>query len=394
MRSFLGTFGVVHHFEFLNLPFGIVGDDKFHRIEDSRNTGGTFVEVGTHCALEQFHIVECIEGGVTDLIDELADAFRAVTATTNATNGRHTGIVPTIDYAFFRQNQEISLGHQRVVEIEFVELKLTRTIIRKILSTRFLIPVYKEVVKRAVGNKFEGADGVGYTFEIVALTVREVIHGISVPFVAGTNVRHVEHAVHNGIAEVHIVTRHINLGAQHHFAGLNASTVHFFEQAQGFFHRTVAVRAGRSGTCGRTLLRRDLLAALFVDISATLFDQGHSKLPKVLKVVGGIEDFSPMIAQPLNISLDRFHIFVVFLLRVGIVHAEVADAAELLRHSEVQGDGFGVSDVQVAVGFRRETRLKATAVLAGSEIIFHDLLDKVERFLFVLNFFGSGGHIG
>jgi hypothetical protein len=38
--------------------------------------------------------------------------------------------------------------------------------------------------------------------------------------------------------------------------------------------------------------------------------------------------------------------------------------------------------------------LKATAVLAGSEIIFHDLLDKVERFLFVLNFFGSGGHIG
>ena len=93
-----------------------------------------------------------------------------------------------------------------------------------------------------------------------------------------------------------------------------------------------------------------------------------------------------MIAQPLNILLDRFHIFVVFLLRVGIVHAEVADAAELLRHSEVQGDGFGVSDVQVAVGFRRETRLKATAVLAGSEIIFHDLLDKVERFLFCLEF--------
>ena len=109
VRSFLGTFGVVHHFEFFNLPFGIVGDDKFHGIEDSRNAGGTFVEVGTHGALEQFHIVECIEGGVTDLIDELADAFRAVTATTNATNGRHAGIVPTIDHAFFRQNQEISL---------------------------------------------------------------------------------------------------------------------------------------------------------------------------------------------------------------------------------------------------------------------------------------------
>ena len=102
MRSFLGTFGIVHHFEFFNLPFGIVRDDEFHRIEDSRNTGGTFVEVGTHSALEQLHIVERIEGGVTDLIDELADAFRAVTATTNATNGRHTRIVPTVDHSFFR----------------------------------------------------------------------------------------------------------------------------------------------------------------------------------------------------------------------------------------------------------------------------------------------------
>ena len=101
-----------------------------------------------------------------------------------------------------------------------------------------------------------------------------------------------------------------------------------------------------------------------------------------------------MIAQPLDISLDSFHIFVVFLLRVGVVHAEIADSTELLRNSEVHGDGFGVSNVKVAIGFRRETRLKATAVFAGSEIIFHDLLDKIERFLFVLNFFGSGGHIG
>ena len=71
-----GRSGVVHHFELLNLPFGIVGDDKFHGIEDSRNARGTFVEIGTHGALEQLHIVERIEGGVADLIDELADAFR------------------------------------------------------------------------------------------------------------------------------------------------------------------------------------------------------------------------------------------------------------------------------------------------------------------------------
>ena len=101
-----------------------------------------------------------------------------------------------------------------------------------------------------------------------------------------------------------------------------------------------------------------------------------------------------MIAQPLDISLDSFHIFVVFLLRVGVVHAEIADSTELLRNSEVHGDGFGVSDVEIAVGLGRETRLEAAAVATGSEVVFYDLLDKIERFLLVLNFFGSGGHIG
>ena len=100
----------------------------------------------------------------------------------------------------------------------------------------------------------------------------EVIHGIGVPFIAGANVGHVEHAVHNGIAEVHVVARHIDLGAQDHFTGFDASTVHFFKQTQGLFHRTVAVGTGRSWTCGCTLLHGDLFTALFVDIGTTLFD--------------------------------------------------------------------------------------------------------------------------
>jgi hypothetical protein len=43
-----------------------------------------------------------------------------------------------------------------------------------------------------------------------------------------------------------------------------------------------------------------------------------------------------------------------FLLRVGVVEAQVADAAVLLGEPEVEGDALGVANVQVAVRLGRE----------------------------------------
>ena len=259
--AFLGALGVIDHLKFFDLSLGIVGNDEFDGVEYGRYTSSSLVEIGAHGTFEQLDVVERVKRGVSDLINELANALGAVTSTTYAANGGHTWIVPSADHAFFGEQQEVALGHEGVIEIQLVELNLSRPVVGEIFSARFFVPIHEKVVKRTVGHKFKGADGVGNPFEVVTLPMREIIHGVGVPLVAGADVRHVENAVHDGVPEVHIVAGHVDLGAKHHFAGFNSSTVHFFEQTQGLFHRSVAIGTGRAGTCGRALLRCDLLCS-------------------------------------------------------------------------------------------------------------------------------------
>jgi len=46
--------------------------------------------------------------------------------------------------------------------------------------------------------------------------------------------------------------------------------------------------------------------------------------------------------------------FLLFLGRIGVVEAQIALAAEFLRDAEIEGDGLGVADVEIAVGLRRK----------------------------------------
>jgi len=69
---------------------------------------------------------------------------------------------------------------------------------------------------------------------------------------------------------------------------------------------------------------------------------------------------------------DRVDVFLFFLFRVGVVEAQVAAAAVIARQAEVQADRFGVAEVQVAVGLRRETcadarRIERTGQLLSGE---------------------------
>ena len=69
----------------------------------------------------------------------------------------------------------------------------------------------------------------------------KVIHRISLPCFAGTMVRMLHDTVHDGVAEVHVGACHVNLGTEHHLAFLYFACVHFLEQFQAFFYRTVTV---------------------------------------------------------------------------------------------------------------------------------------------------------
>ena len=66
-----------------------------------------------------------------------------------------------------------------------------------------------------------------------------------------------------------------------------------------------------------------------------------------------------------HVCLDRIHIFDVFLGWIRVVHAQIADAAELARDAEVQADGLRVADVQITVRLRRKARVDARIFLRG-----------------------------
>src|SRR5690606_13090261 len=84
----------------------------------------------------------------------------------------------------------------------------------------------------------------------------------------------------------------------------------------------------------------------------------------------------PVEAEPAYVFLDRGDVLGVFLGWVGVVEAQVAAAAELLGDAEVQADRLGVADVQVAVGFGRETGADGV-VLAAGQVVADDLPDEV-----------------
>ena len=68
----LGVFElrVVDHFELFDLTLRIVCDDDLHRVENCRYSYRAFIEVCTCCSLHEFDVVQGIECGVTDRVDE------------------------------------------------------------------------------------------------------------------------------------------------------------------------------------------------------------------------------------------------------------------------------------------------------------------------------------
>ena len=189
-------------------------------------------------------------------------------------------------------------------------------------------------------------------------------------------------AVHDGVAEVHVVGGHVNLGSQHHGAFVELSAVHALEQVDVFLHGAVAEGGGRAGFGGRALLGGYLLAGLLVDVCLAFAYQALCQLEQLREIVGGVvEAVAPVIAQPVDVFLDGLHVFGILLLGVGVVETEVARAAELFGRSEVHDESLGVSDVEVAVGLGRKTGVEASAVLAGGQVVYYFLLHEAEACL-------------
>ncbi len=86
-------------------------------------------------------------------------------------------------------------------------------------------------------------------------------------------------AIHDGVAEVHVGTRHIDLGAEHPRSLFKFALVHALEEIEVFLHRAVAVGALDAGLGGSALLCGYLFRGLIVDIGFALLDQPHGQIP-------------------------------------------------------------------------------------------------------------------
>ena len=164
-----------------------------------------------------------------------------------------------------------------------------------------------------MGHELQRADGVGDTLEVVALSVREVIHRVGVPLGAGAVVRRVYDAVHHRVAEVHIGVGHVELSPEHHASLHSLGCVHLGKQLQVFLHGAVAVWACHSRSCRCSLLLCYLFRGLLVDVCHTFLYHPHCEVPQLLEVVGGVIHVAPLESEPLYVVEYRVNVFRVFL---------------------------------------------------------------------------------
>ena len=209
--------------------------------------------------------------------------------------------------------------------------------------------------------------------------VGKVVHGVDAPLGTLPVVIDEADAVDDGVTEIQIAAGQIDLGPEGHLSLLHLTVLHLFEQPQIFLDGPIPIGGG-SGDADVAPVGLELLWRQLADVGQPLLDELHGILVVLLEVVGAVEKaVAPVKAQPMDILLDGVHVLGVLLSGVGVIHAEVAETAELLGGAEVDAQGLAVADVQVAVGLRREAGVYGHALVlaARGQILGDEIIDKV-----------------
>ena len=271
---------------------------------------------------------------------------------------------------FAHQLGQHPLGQHRVAEIEPRELVLPR-------PRRHRQVLDQPVVERPVVVEFERAERMRDALDRVGLAVGEVVARIDRPVDAGARMARVEDAVEHRVAEVDVARGHVDLGAQHPRAVRELAGPHAAEEVEVLLDAPLAEGAVRARLGQRPARQPHLLLRLVVDIGLAGPDQVLGPLVELLEIVGGVvEVLAPVEAEPAHVALDRVDVLLLLLGRIGVVEAQAAMAAELLRHAEIEADRLGVADMEVAVRLRRKAR-HHLARPPGGEVGADDVADEV-----------------
>ena len=158
---------------------------------------------------------------------------------------------------------------------------------------------------------------------------------------------------------------------------------HTREEIEIFLHGTIAVRAFHTCLGQRSAMGTDLICREVVHIGKPLLYQCYCIFIHLLEVIRCVETaVVPREAEPADILLNGVHVLDIFLRRICIVKAQIAEAMVVLGNAEVETDGLRVPDVQVAVRLGREARVNPLRVPSRTQILVDDISDKI-RCLYV-----------
>jgi hypothetical protein len=90
---------------------------------------------------------------------------------------------------------------------------------------------------------------------------------------------------------------------------------------------------------------------------------------------------APAESQPLDIPFDGLHVGGFLLAGVGVVKAHMTAAIILEGGTEIETDGFGMTNMEEAVGFGRETG-DDFLVFSRGQVFGDNLADKIKGFRF------------
>ena len=270
---------------------------------------------------------------------------------------------------FVHELQQLALAHHGVVEVA------TRKLILLARENAELLD--KPIVEWLVHFEFERADRVCDFFNRIALSVREVVHRIDAPLVACAVVMRELDAVHQWIAQMHIGRRHINLRTQCFFTFLEFACTHTTEQVEVFFYAAITERRVLTGFGRRAFHGRNLFCRTIVYISQTFLNELLSKRIERVEIIARIKFIGPFKAQPLDVVANAVDILGVFRNGIGVIEAQVGFSAKLFCQTEVEANRCSVSDVQIAVRLRRESREHAATVFAVLYIFCNNLFEKI-----------------
>ncbi len=235
------------------------------------------------------------------------------------------------------------------------------------------------VVQRPVHIELKCADGVGDVLYGVALAVGEVVHRVDAPLVARAVMRGVLDPVENRVAEHHVRGGHVDLRAENFLSIGVLAGLHVPEKQEVLLHCAVPVRALGTRLVHGAASLADLLLCLVIDVGLAALNHLLGPGVKLVEIVGSVKFLLPLKSEPLDVLLDRIDIFSVLLGRIGVIETQVGLAAVFLSEAEVDADALRVSEMEVPVRLRRETRHHAIHS-SGLQVIFDYLLKKVESF--------------